>query len=382
MATCAHNMSGTAWRSLPAHQRWLVVTLVAYFWASAFGALTLPGTSVSYANITFVLLLTAISGPRPREHWLMALGLFVLMAQDMIFRNFTNEWYGLGYSLNIGRLACFVLLVQQFQNLPPSVRTATLISFGVAAFASEIFVIYEPSYRLALFNARSIGEGFGFEIYRPTGLIGDPNYFAVPLALMAVAAFQAKRYRWFVFACFLVLASGSRSAMIAVLLPVLLLQLSRAKERGLAVALIVITYIGIVLLAVGLNSLLREGTTSESDAERMGLLWQGLENIASFSYLTTTYGMPSGLGLDGDKLVVHNTYIQTLSTSLVLGLFLLYRTVRGLWRPTISPILLCIVIEMQFLDMSANSSFLLVFLLYSIPTSHLSIHAAPSRQPV
>ncbi len=348
-------------------QRWFVFALGAYFWTSAFGALTLPGVGVSYSNLAFMLLIATLWGQRSRGDWLTALGLLVLMVQDIVFRLFTDEWYGVGYSVNIGRMAIFVLLARPYINLPAGIRANLLIAFGVAAFLSEMYVFYDPSYRMALFNAKSVGEGFGFELYRPTGLIGDPNYFAVPLALMAVSAFQVRRIGWFLFSVVLVLATGSRSAVIAVLLPVMLMQITRVRQSGRTIAAILTSYgVALVLVAL-LNAFLREGTTSESNAERVGLLMQGMANVLTFSFLGTTYGMPSAVALDGDRLVVHNTYIQTLSTSFFLGLFILYRSIVGLWRKRFSPILLCMVIEMLFLDMSSYSAFLLVFLLYSVP---------------
>ena len=346
-------------------QYWFVLVMAAYLCASAFGALAVPGTGLSYANVCFVFLLTTIGGSRSREDWGVAILLLALMVLDIIFRILLKDLSGLGYSVNIGRMAVFVLLAKQYWQLPCKIRLGLVFVFGAAAFFSEIFVIYNPEYRMALFNAESVAEGFGFELYRPTGLIGDPNYFAFPLALMAVAAFQARHFKWFFVACCLMLATGSRSAVIAVLVPVMLLQMSRVKNNGLAVVGIMVGCFVVLIFAAAANAILRQGTTSESNAERLGLIVQSFINIATFGFLENTFGMPSALALDGERLVVHNTYLQTLSTSFSLGLFIVIRTFQGFWRKSFSPILLCVVIEMMFLDISSHSAFFMIFIMYS-----------------
>ena len=103
-------------------QYWFVLVMAAYLCASAFGALAVPGTGLSYANVCFVFLLTTIGGSRSREDWGVAILLLALMVLDIIFRILLKDLSGLGYSVNIGRMAVFVLLAKQYWQLPCKIR--------------------------------------------------------------------------------------------------------------------------------------------------------------------------------------------------------------------------------------------------------------------
>ncbi len=369
-------------RTLSTGDRWLLVTLHLYCWAGAYGALTIPGTSVSYANAVLPLMALMALGARPlREEWAHCLLLLMAMCLDLMFREFTMTWEAVGYSVNIGKIALFVLVASRARALPLGRLHGLAISFGIAAITSEIFALFNPEYRLALFNADSVGEGFGLELFRPTGLIGDPNYFALPVSLMAVAAYHARRYWMLALAMIFVVASGSRSAAIASLVPIFLLQMGRVADRPVRMMVIVLAYAGSAALVVVANQLLRDGTTAESNAERFGLLIQAFENIASFSFLTSTYGEPISQALDGSLLVVHNTFLQTLSTSFLLGVFYIYRSWRGFGQSATRMMFLCIFIEMFFLDLSAQSSFVLVFLLLTTSQTSATRAAAASSDP-
>jgi len=361
---------------------WLLVTLHLYCWASAYGVLTIPGTPVTYANAVLPLLLLSGLAARPvRKEWAQCLLLLVAMLVDLMFREFTMTWDAVGYSVNIGKIALFVLVASRVRELPVVRVNGLAISFGIATITSEVFALFNPEYRMALFNADSVAEGFGLELFRPTGLIGDPNYFALPVALMAVAAYDSRRYWLMILAMAFVIASGSRSAAIASLIPIFILQLGRSYNRPARMIAILLFYVMGAALVVLANQMLREGTTSESTAERLGLLLQAFQNIASFSFLESTYGQPISKALDGSFLVVHNTFLQTLSTSLMLGIFYIYRSFRGFAAAPTRMLFLSIFIEMYFLDLSAQSSFVLFFLLVSSARSSVAIPAMAPQVP-
>lgn len=362
---------------LRAGDRAVMLMLHLYLWASAFGALTLPGTGLTYANAVLPLMVAVALLARPTlEEWIQCLVICGAMVVDAAVREFTYGWDEVGYTINIGKMAIFILVASRFAPMPGRTKRGLVLSFGLAAIASEVFAVFNPDYRLALFNADRLAEGFGLDLFRPTGLIGDPNYFALPVCMMAVAAYQCGRRALLVLALLFVVASGSRSAAIAALVPIFLLQMARSSHRPMRMVAIALLYVGGAFAVAAANQILRDNTGSESTAERLDLLVQGVQNIASFSFLDATYGQPRAHALDGQLLVIHNTFLQTLSTSFVLGVFFLIRTLRGFLSANTVPLLLCLVIEMLFLDLSSHSGFVLLFLLLTASAQTLAARPA------
>ena len=71
------------------------------------------------------------------------------------------------------------------------------------------------------------------------------------------------------------------------------------------------------------------------------------------------------------RIEPHHRHWLTDTGSLTLKLkrhsdqFQVIRTFQGFWRKSFSPILLCVVIEMMFLDISSHSAFFMIFIMYS-----------------
>jgi hypothetical protein len=95
------------------------------------------------------------------------------------------------------------------------------------------------------------------------------------------------------------------------------------------------------------------------------LLQQGIDNVLALSFLHATYGQPLGLGIGGEALVVHNTYLQTAVTSALLSIYLIYRSLVGMIRSPDRLVLAALIIEMLFLDVSSFSSILFAFFIFS-----------------
>lgn len=343
---------------------------ILYLAASAFGVLKVPGLELTWANLAFVLLgiawLCSSQGTDFRPFFFLA----VATALDLLFRTYQFRLEDIGYTANIGKLAVFSLVVQLLARLDSSRRSSLAVWFGVFALLSEAFALVYPTLREELYNSQPVlfdadGSQAGLiAFYRPTGLIGDPNYFAVPLVLMAMALFSERNYFWFGVAALLVAVTGSRSALVALFVPIAAMQLFRARTSLSRFSLYLLCYAAVTFLAFALNAELR-GDTSESNTERAMLLRQGLENVMSLSFLQASYGQALILGIQGDLLVVHNTYLQTAVTSALLAAYLIYRTVAGMILSDNRLILAALVIEMFFLDVSSFSSFLFLFILYS-----------------
>ena len=352
----------------------LVAISALYLAASAFGVLRVPGLGLTYANLALILLGVACV-------WVGRFGdirpffyLATLMALDLLFRAYLSTMGDIGYSVNIGKMALFALIAPQLAASGTRGRSVLAITFGVAALGSELFALAYPSYREELYNSLGILAGIDDAaddaddlanlLYRPTGLIGDPNYFAIPLVLMAAALFSLRRYGWFFAVAVLVATTGSRAAMVALFLPIAVRQLFDARTRPLRFIVYLLCCLGVFVLAVSFNELLR-GDTADSNTERAMLVWQGIDNVLSLSFLHATYGQPLGLGIGGDALVVHNTYLQTAVTSALLAIYLVYRSVTGMVRSPNRLVLATLIIEMQFLDVSSFSSILFAFFIFS-----------------
>lgn len=345
----------------------LLIASALYLAASAFGVLRVPGIDLTYANLALVLLCVAsIRAGRfvdLRPFFVLA----SIMALDLLFRAYQSRMSDVGYSVNIGKMAVFALLAQQLAAFDTKDRGILAVAFGVAAVASEFFALAYPTYREELYSSQVMlddVENLSGLLYRPTGLIGDPNYFAIPLVLMAAALFTRKQYAWFWVVALLVLITGSRAALVAVFVPIAVQQIFRARARPLLLLFYLISLVGIYLLAAWFNSILR-GDTGDSNTERTLLLQQGINNVLSLSFLNATYGQPLGLGIGGDALVVHNTYLQTAVTSVLLAAYLLYRSVAGMLRSPHRLILAGLIIEMLFLDVSSFSSIIFAFFIFS-----------------
>ena len=348
----------------------LVAISALYLAASAFGVLRVPGLGLTYANLALILLGVACV-------WVGRFGdvrpffyLATLMALDLLFRAYLSTMGDIGYSVNIGKMALFALIAPQLAASGTRGRSVLAITFGVAALGSELFALAYPSYREGLYNSQGMLTGIDDAdelaslLYRPTGLIGDPNYFAIPLVLMAAALFSLRRYGWFFAVAVLVATTGSRAVMVALFLPIAVRQLFDARTRPLRFIVYLLCCLGVFVLAVSFNELLR-GDTADSNTERAMLVQQGIDNVLSLSFLHATYGQPLGLGIGGDALVVHNTYLQTAVTSALLAIYLVYRSVTGMVRSPDRLVLATLIIEMLFLDLSSFSSILFAFFIFS-----------------
>lgn len=348
----------------------LLIIAALYLAASAFGVFRVPGIDLTYANLALVVLAIASLAAGRFSDVRPFFFLASLMAVDLLFRTYQSRMSDVGYSVNIGKMALFALLAQQLAATGKKGRGFLAISFGIAALCSEAFALAYPSYREELYSAQVMLTGVdGVEelaslLYRPTGLIGDPNYFAIPLVLMAAALFARKRFAWFGIVVVLVAVTGSRAALVAVFLPIAVQQLFRARTRPLHLLFYVVFLMGLYLLAVWFNSMLR-GDTGDSNTERSLLLQQGIDNVLSLSFLRATYGQPLGLGIGGESLVVHNTYLQTAVTSALLAGYLVYRSLVGLIRSPDRLVLGALIIEMLLLDVSSFSSILFAFFIFS-----------------
>ena len=348
----------------------LVALAALYLVASAFGVLRVPGLGLTYANLTLIALGFG-------SVWVARFGdvrpfffLATLMALDLLFRAHLATMDDVGYSVNIGKMALFALIAPQIAALGPRARGLLAIAFGVAAVASEVFVLAYPEYRAELYNSQDmfvgmdIGDGLAGLLYRPTGLIGDPNYFAIPLVVMAAALIARRRYGWFCAVAMLVAATGSRSALVALFVPIAVAQLFATRTQPLRFMAYLLCFAAVFVVALVFNELLR-GDTTDSNAERALLVEQGIDNVLALSFLKATYGQPLVLGTGGDALVVHNTFLQTAVTSALLALYLLYRSMIGILRAPERLVLAALIIEMLFLDLSSFSSMLFVFFVFS-----------------
>lgn len=348
----------------------LLVASAVYLAAGAFGILKVPGIELTYANAALLILMVCSISIGRFSDVRASFFLLGLMGLDMLFRAYQSKWAGIGYSANIGKLALFVLVAQQLRAAAPKERRLLAIVFGIAALCSEAFAIAYPAYREDLYSMQTApvdGEdtvGVMGLLYRPTGLIGDPNYFAVPLVVMAMALYVGGRHIWFGLAALLVAITGSRSALLALFLPIVTSQLATARSRLPRFIVLLTFWILVVLVVVAANEVLR-GDTSDSNRERAMLFAQGIRNLFSFTFLQSTYGEPLGLGIDGDPLVIHNTFLQTAATSFLLGGYLVYRSVAGLLQSRERLIVAAVIIEMMFLDVSSFSAIFFVFFVFS-----------------
>lgn len=341
-----------------------------FFVASAFGVLKIPGLDITYANAALIALgLASIYAGRfgdVRPFFF----LLALMALDLFFRAWQSKMQGVGYSVNIGKMALFALVAKQLTRTGSKGRHFLAVAFGVAALCSEVFVLAYPSYREDLYAVGGAiadvdgGDSIIGLSYRPTGLIGDPNYFAVPLVIMAVALYLRQRYVWFMIAALCVAATGSRAALLALFLPMVLHQLAGARSRPLSLIAVLARWTLVLLLAAWLNETLR-GDTSDSNRERAMLLAQAVENVLSLSFLHSVYGEPLGMGIDGDPLVIHNTFLQTAVTSALLASYFIYRSLAGLLRSNDRLILGSVILEMLFLDISSFAAIFFGFFVFS-----------------
>ena len=348
----------------------IVIISTLYLVASAFGVLRIPGIDLTYANLALTLLtIVSVAAGRfadIRPFFFLA----SIMALDLLFRTYQSRMSDIGYTVNIGKMALFALLAQQIAASGTRGRGVLAMSFGVAAVCSELFALAYPSYREELYNSQIVltdvdgVADLASLLYRPTGLIGDPNYFAVPLVLMAAALFARRRYAWFCTTVVMVAITGSRAAVVAVFLPIAVQQLFKVRTRPLHLLAYSVCLLGVSALAVWFNGMLR-GDTVDSNIERALLLQQGIDNVLSLSFLRATYGQPLGLGIGGESLVVHNTYLQTAATSALLAAYLVYRSLVGLIRSPDRLVLAALIIEMVFLDVSSFSSFLFAFFIFS-----------------
>lgn len=352
-----------------AKSNFLVISIALFLSASAFGPVKVPGTPISLANAALVLLTAAVlrCPPSRLSAYIGALFLGMSASLDFIFRVYLDQLQDLTYSVNILKLSIFWLAAQSLTEEGGTKNYVRIVSaFAFSLIGSEIFAIFRPDLRMEVYKTTNDFAFDGFSLFRPTGLYGDPNYFAAPLVIAAVLAWECGRRGIFLLCLILVSLTGSRSAIIATLVPIVLAyfrQNNGTPLRAMFAVLAATLATGALFIA---NSALRGSTgTVESNRERLNLALQGLENISSFSFLQAVYGQPLGRGLSGEPLVVHNTFLQTTTVSFLLGAFLVWVGLRGA-RAKFPWAFLAIVIEFMFLDVSAYSSLLFIFLIFGV----------------
>ena len=346
----------------------LVVAISLFLTASAFGPLRVPGTGLSLANAALILVAISVVFQRVEPHYFPpALLLLAAAAIDLTFRASLDQLENVSYSVNIAKLALFWIAARVVADIGrPGIYSRIAGVFATALIISEVVAIVFPELRMEVYKTTNDFDFDGFSVFRPTGLFGDPNYFAAPIAVAAVTAWEKNRKGLFSFFLLIALLSGSRSAIIAIVIPVAVATAPVLNQRPRRSIVVSTALILVIVMFFAANSALRgDAGTTDSNKERLNLAIQGLDNVANFSYLTAVYGDQLGRGLSGEPLVIHNTFLQTLTVSFMVGGFFIWVSMVGLRRKS-NLAFYAIFIELMFLDVSAYSSLLLLFFLFGV----------------
>lgn len=189
------------------------------------------------------------------------------------------------------------------------------------------------------------GEVGIWELFRPIGTLGDPNYFGLIMFVFALTGPRAT----IALSVLIGLLSLSKGAILSYGLTV---YKSRPKTP-----LRIFLYAVMLGLSMYLIFLLREGFSVSSNAERYHAL------IAAFNQNSLLNFNQVGDAIIKNQernMVVHNLYIQVLFTNVFLFVAVV-STIRGVT----SPIYLIVFIASLFLDYSAHAIFLFILGLYS-----------------
>ncbi len=333
---------------------------------SIFGGISI-NDNINLSTLSILVLLFCIdfNSLKYSQSTTFVLIMFVFFI-ELLSREYVLYVSDISMIISILKIALVIAVVDNFNGTKQD-YIQIIYSSGLLTILSEVVTLFFPALKENYYIDDSLGKNLGisnnFTLLRPTGLVGDPNYFAFPIAILTVALFFEKKYVASLLCLIILVLSGSRSAILSILIAISIGSLKF--NRGLIKKIIISIMVFVSMFS--LNILIRGGEANDSNIERIVNLINGIESILNFSFLNSNYGYPIGFALDGSKMVVHNFYIQTLATSFILGIFFIIRTLNAFNCNLKNPILICVITELFFLDISSH--FFLIFLFLMITSN-------------
>ena len=189
------------------------------------------------------------------------------------------------------------------------------------------------------------GELGLLNLFRPTGSLGDPNYFGSLLFLCVLG----ERHKLNLIGTMVAFMSLSKGAILSYVIT----KVTYSRKSPLAL----IYYLTLSVSALLVVMYLREGISISSNLERIHAVWAVVTQNTIFN-----------LNMLGDaivrnserSMVVHNLFLQTMYTNIFVFIGLVL-TLRGLSQP----IYLLVFTTSMLLDFSSQPLFLFVIGLYS-----------------
>lgn len=219
------------------------------------------------------------------------------------------------------------------------VNRLIVVMEAVSASMGFLMLFFAQPYASSLKD----GESAGRNVLTLFGNQGDPNnqaaFFAVGVALGMYFIFSARKYIWLnaivvILNTFAIVQTGSRGGLIvlaAICLVMIFIPSSSEKKMPVLLRIVVLTLVALAAAfvavryadAVSVERLLDFEGLSESGGSGRTDIWK---NVSELFWTSPVFGAGWGSyrGYNGMTSIVHNTYLENLCSTGILGTILLF----------------------------------------------------------
>lgn len=291
--------------------------------------------SPAYLILIFLFFLPHFRSIKIYAHEVILLLFYIYCSASAIYG------YDLAHSFRFVFGACLFVLLFFILKIFLSLVTPSDFKKGFFLLGKVYFSLSFMLYIFGVLNFNNLNEhdlyaGVYIErgFIRMTGLSFDPNMFGITLIPFLFFFLMSKNLRWFLFGSALLILSFSRGAWVAFFLGLIVFYFMQGIHRSFKLTILLLLFFSICLLfyrydIFSFGVLIDSRLKNISDGSGRYEIWMNAINL----FLEKPIGgwgifsfRPLNLSLWGNDRFAHNTYIEILVETGILGilLFLLF----------------------------------------------------------